>query len=558
MVGLSHIKKPFRFFKRLLQRRRAKPPLEPAQTIHFLTSIDALPNELLIDILDDVYASIWIISPAAHWHKLRQWLNLLHVCGRWRAILFAYPRFWMNVPLARKEQLVQHFLSRATVGPLSIYGDARSLSPKSWPPLQPYRPYIQAVELFLPVLCPNSFPICELLSLQLPMLKRLCIVLPDADDKSLDTLFQIWRVSTGVQHIILRRSPPSPSHTFHQPALELVGMAGMSKFFPGLFIFSLTRIVLVYPAKWECQLVVDRAHPHRPRCVALGLRELVIVDDYLSVATVLSHVSPLFLTYMDIVSHISSAETFLNVQSGIFSRLSEEDYCLVACMTPGVSKTRWSVALSVQDSECALLVRSNPLTHHTKLRVQFASEIGANRSQMLPLVIQDMLKILAFYNVIEITIDGDPHHTNAAVWAGLFHEFKQLEHLKLVGNGAWIAVWQALLRPDPLVWRRGAFCCTTLKSVRVEYRLRPEENHPASPDEDAVEVLHEMLQVRSAAGHRLEELVWAAQSSRHADYDEARERFLQRLAPLVDRLVYEDLDRARPSGALASVGTIAS
>ncbi|KAI0329450.1 hypothetical protein GY45DRAFT_1324881 [Cubamyces sp. BRFM 1775] len=544
MAGLKHVLKVVRFFGRYdHRRRRAKPSDAPTQTIHSSTGIDALPTELLIDILDDVYASIWLLPPAAG-HKLRQWLNLLHVCGRWRAILVSLPRFWVNIPLAQRPELVQHLLSKVTRGWLGIYGDSQSLTPKTCAVLFPYRSYIYAVELSVQSLHLESSPIRELLSLELPRLGQLSLLLPKVDDETLGTLFQICHVFTEVWHIVLRCSPESPSHTHSQPALELEGR--LTRLFPGTI--WLDRLALVHATDWGLLPI-----SYWPLLMTIAMRELLVWDQYHSVAAALSRVSSLEITDADILCYITSAEVFLDVQEGIFSRLSSEDRSPIALLIFTWSYLRWSVTLSVQDSECVLLVCSNPPAHRIKFRIQLAAETGASRSRMFPLVIEDMFKVLRCHKITEITIDGDPRQAPAALWERFFQQLNALEHLKLIGNGTWIAAWQVLLRRDPLGWTRKSLYCRTLKSVRVEYRLRPEENHPASPDVDTVEVLRGMLQVRRAEGHALEEFAWAVQSSRHADYHEARTRFLQRLGPFVERLSYDDLDQTRSLEAPSTV-----
>ena len=94
-----------------------------------LIPISRLPPETLATIFTFLSASAWSEKPA---HV--EWINVAHVCGRWRDITFDHPRFWSYVNFSKLSSAgVGEILARAKMAPLHLEAEFTS---GTWMPLR--------------------------------------------------------------------------------------------------------------------------------------------------------------------------------------------------------------------------------------------------------------------------------------------------------------------------------------------------------------------------------------------------------------------------------------
>src|SRR6266849_1377142 len=103
--------------------------------VGWLVTIDDLPDDVLLEIFDFYVVGYQDLDPTEivsgdqdTMRKIRSWQSLVHVCRRWRGLVFASPRR-LNLQLC----CTTKSLARATLGvwpvlPLLIQGDVSETS----------------------------------------------------------------------------------------------------------------------------------------------------------------------------------------------------------------------------------------------------------------------------------------------------------------------------------------------------------------------------------------------------------------------------------------------
>ncbi|CDO76831.1 hypothetical protein BN946_scf185033.g28 [Trametes cinnabarina] len=219
-----------------------------------------------------------------------------------------------------------------------------------------------------------------------------------------------------------------------------------------------------------------------------------------------------------------------------------------------------TASVTVHNNEYA--VRYEDEAHSATLRI--ATAFDRDWSRALPSALQDLIEFFPRVRISTLVVRGDPYHVSIALWEDIFVKWcRDLETLRLTGNGSWLAAWRALSGRHTLPIeaddqqaheRARALGRLRIKKVYIQHVSRPDDNFPAPPDERVLEEIRAVLSHLSKSGRRLQELRWEVQRSRHLDFDDARRRFMKALSPYVDRLSYEDSESWNDPARLPVIG----
>ncbi|KAI8977776.1 hypothetical protein BD414DRAFT_495606 [Trametes punicea] len=504
--------------------------------------IDMLPNELLMEILEHVY---WFIfDPATRSCRLREWIHLLQVCRRWRDIIYSVSRFWRKVPLGRDARLAQYLLSMLSTRFLDIYIDGGSVR-RTLPLLRPYLSRIQLLHISMPHLDDLSFLMNALLPDQMIGLRELHVYLSCVGSEHRALQLPSHRVpfldSLKLQGFALRPTDVCP----HVRSLELSHCYWELP--SGNFSDILTHWDWVWDVHLDCSLgtfpdlgLQWTTNPSSTISV-LWLRTITVVEQCPdNISILLSSIDVPFVKTVDILYRVPNPAP------------ADDSHYAVRSFVPSGAAKRLSLAfcdrciasITIRNNEYAVGVRSRGAS----ITFRIATTFDRDWSRALPYALEDLLAVFPDANVSTLVVHGDPYHVPSALWERLFvHHCRYLQTLSLTGNGTWVAMWRALCitRMPPEGKKPSLFTPSLmrlrLKKVHIQHVLRSEDNYPASPDEHDLETLCVTLGQLRGRKKKLKELRWAVQRSKHADYEEARMRFLARLKRFVDRLAYEDL-----------------
>ncbi|KAI0773113.1 hypothetical protein BD413DRAFT_612022 [Trametes elegans] len=494
-----------------------------------------LPDEILVAIFDFVHAAIFYPTLRG---SVRDWLRFLHVCSHWRCVALSVSQYWHIVPVGRDPAQVDFFLSKSR----GLLTDVCFNSDSIPPPLEALQPHISSIrrlEFSAPYFDCKYSAFNRLLSTLLPCLEELCIwpIILNIETLhrmrlSLHRYPCLWGLR--LQHLVC---PPDISELRVLDLRSCYWVLSLGGFIDKLATCSnLVELRLNRSMSWFSPDDEPGDFLSQPTAVLRHLHTLEIVDQSSeAVASLLAYLEMPALRDVRLVHRPDKPAGREDTEYTIRDMLPSNP----SRVLPDFSSSLVTATVSVLHNISSIVLRSG--THCAALSV--ATSFERDCGHALPAVLEDLVECVpdAPARLTTLAVHGDSYHVPAALWRRLFGRCAHLSALELSGNGTWTALWHAL-RPVASSWAvEPCVPCPALASVRVRYVPRPEDNYPAPPDMKDVEAIQGALEGRRNLGAQLQELVWEAHSAKHADFEEARERFLSSVRSYAERAAYNDL-----------------
>ena len=202
-----------------------------------LPLISRLPNEVLTEIFLLFVSASYDSScdnTGPPVYDVFKWLQITHVCHRWRAVALVQPRLWERIPITDRVDCMQAFVERSRDRPLLIAPGSRDLDtepdPRIFDWLAPAVNRIKSMSLYLTRRLLRSLDhIMEHPETSVPLLDtlELCAIL-DEDEASLPR--QFWFISTAdlprLRHLTTVDFPLSFTHSLIRPTLTRLRAIG--------------------------------------------------------------------------------------------------------------------------------------------------------------------------------------------------------------------------------------------------------------------------------------------------------------------------------------------
>ncbi|KAI0354481.1 hypothetical protein OH77DRAFT_1512203 [Trametes cingulata] len=509
--------------------------------------INDLPDELFLEIFDQLHAATFCAGNI-HRHTLSEWLHYIHVCTRWRYIIVSVPSFWRAIPIVRNLKALRFFVPLRGNVPLEIhFGDVQALQPQILEDLRTHLPEIRLLTVTLSSLDFQNDPLDDLLSMEMPALEELhvlprVVLNPDARIHAPFKMQQFPRLRHLELHRLICPSDMSNLTTLHLYAC--VWSISFDNFIAALGRCSQLVELHLDQSLHPLHLTAPRggSHPQKRPAYLPRLRSLII-EDYSPdlISAVLAHVTTPSIKSVRTICYATRPRRddngdLITSESLLRPLLPYDPFDIQLAVNSAPATAR----ISTREDMCTLTVTSTE--GHCSSNISVSGRFDREWTHVVPSAMHDLADVFSGAKITALVIQASSYYILPTDWKKLFNALPSLDTLDLTSSGTWTAMWQGLHRAGLLAATPEVVGCPQLATVRIRHISRPEDNYPAPPDENDLQVIKDTLRWRALHGARLKHLSWSMCSSEHAGYDVARKRFLDELGPFVDGTVaYEDL-----------------